>query len=879
MKNSFSTLCLSIAVLSTCGVAMWMTACSTSSSGSRSARAAGDQPQGSLDVIAAVPNPGDEPEQPGAKSANGQQVIDLTEPGAVVRSTTEAVVMDTRTWPEQLQPIESESPRRVREVLPPHGPPPSMNIEVANTLPVGTTLDEYRTRIGPLWPGIGQTGWVPPDPALAVGPNHVVATVNQSIAWYNRSGTVQFTALLNVNGNPGFFEPVGAGGFTFDPKCFYDHFAQRFVVMAPEYYSASQETYICIAVSDDSDPNGVWYKYRTDAVITVGTSTYWWDYPGFGYDGQAYYVTGNLFGLNVSGFGGAGYRVFDKAPMLNGSPAVYSTLRDGSAASVQVAQHFGTPIAPYMVSTNGSSSIKIQTIRNPLTAPTISTTNVSVPTFAGPTTCPTPGGTLGLVDGRIMNVCWRNGVLHAAHTISASGRNFARWYQFNTNTWPTSGSVTLAQSGNVDAGPGIHSFFPAIYSASNGDVGMVVGVSSETMNVSVAVTGRRAADPAGRMGVPEIVKLGESAGAGRWGDYYDIAIDPANDTTFWVVGEYPRAAGGWANWITSFATGDDPLAHAVPDDAGLFVGAQSRTIDVLSNDWSSTGSVLTIDSFTPTSVRGGIVTRSVGTGPGGRDQLTYTSPAGVNNSDSFSYTVRDTSSNTNSGAVSAVVYDPSTFRDPENPDRTASGIEVDYFAVSDLTVLPDFSTLTPYLSGVVPSINFASSNGNFATSGVADNVAARFAGYVRVPTADLYTFSTESDDGSRLLIGTTQVVSNDGAHGMQERTGSIGLKAGVHRVTVEFFEGAGGAGLIVRRGIGSGTRSVIATTDWFHQLCNPDYNQDGGADTSDIIDLANDIASGQQSFPPSNPDFNGDGGADTTDIIQLADVVAGSPCP
>ena len=50
-----------------------------------------------------------------------------------------------------------------------------------------------------------------------------------------------------------------------------------------------------IAISDDADPNGVWYKYRTDAVTTIGTSTYWWDFPGAGYDQNAYYVTGNLF--------------------------------------------------------------------------------------------------------------------------------------------------------------------------------------------------------------------------------------------------------------------------------------------------------------------------------------------------------------------------------------------------------------------------------------------------------------------------------------------------------------------------------------------------------------------------------------------------------
>lgn len=57
-----------------------------------------------------------------------------------------------------------------------------------------------------------------------------------------------------------------------------------------------------------------------------------------------------------------------------------------------------------------------------------------------------------------------------------------------------------------------------------------------------------------------------------------------------------------------------------------------------------------------------------------------------------------------------------------------------------------------------------------------------------------------------------------------------------------------------------------------------DYNQDGGADTSDVIDLANDIASGVNSFPPNSPDVNNDGGADTSDVIDLANAIAAGLC-
>lgn len=58
-----------------------------------------------------------------------------------------------------------------------------------------------------------------------------------------------------------------------------------------------------------------------------------------------------------------------------------------------------------------------------------------------------------------------------------------------------------------------------------------------------------------------------------------------------------------------------------------------------------------------------------------------------------------------------------------------------------------------------------------------------------------------------------------------------------------------------------------------------DFNQDGGGDTSDVIDLADAIAAGTDPYPASCKDFNQDGGADTSDVIDMADAVASGTCP
>lgn len=52
----------------------------------------------------------------------------------------------------------------------------------------------------------------------------------------------------------------------------------------------------------------------------------------------------------------------------------------------------------------------------------------------------------------------------------------------------------------------------------------------------------------------------------------------------------------------------------------------------------------------------------------------------------------------------------------------------------------------------------------------------QFTGLMDVPIDGEYTFYTTSDEGSKLYIGNTEVVNNDGVHSPQERSGKIGLK-------------------------------------------------------------------------------------------------------
>ncbi|MEZ6241455.1 MAG: PA14 domain-containing protein [Phycisphaerales bacterium] len=727
------------------------------------------------------------------------RVFDLTDGGPAI-GVTAATIIDTRTFPQQIQdrgPFEAKlrnknylpatEAEEEEEMPTPRGVP--------NSLVAARSVGVHRARPGPSFPGITQTGWVPPDPTLAVGPNHIVTTVNQAIAFLTKSGTLTFQAQLNVTGNPGFFEDVGAGGFTFDPKCFYDHDAGRFVVVAPETYG-DNEAWITIAVSDDSDPNGIWYKYRTDAVVQVGDTTFWWDYPGFGYDHDAYYFTGNLFGLNQSGFGGAGFRVFHKAPMLVGDPVVHATLRAQNSSTVQVAQHFGSPQAPYFVSTASSTSLRIHAITNPLTNPQLVGVTVPVPGFSSPPAPPVAGGsTIGLTGSGILNAQWRDGSLYATHHVGSNGKSVARWYEIATNNWPASGAPSLVQSGDVDPGADVHAWFPAIYSNANGELGMVVGTSSPSQRMAVAVTGRTSFDAPGVMGAVEQVTISGRNGGGRKGDYYDIAIDPNDDLTFWLIGETFENFG-WSTWISSFMVADPTRPRVIDDVIPLALGAQPAILDVLANDYHPGGLDFGISAFDPVSAHGGAVALSAGSGPGGRDQLIYTPPTDYSGPDLFSYVAQDTGGGIAVGDVTVGVYQLADFRTPENPYAVRFGLDARYYALSSPTSLPDFDALTPIGTGVLTLLNSPSGPGAPLGAPLTDNVGARIDGYFDAPALDVYTFHITSDDGSRLWIGDQLVVDNDGLHGMTEASGSIPLRPGRHAMRIDYFEAGSTAGLI-----------------------------------------------------------------------------------
>jgi len=120
-------------------------------------------------------------------------------------------------------------------------------------------------------------------------------------------------------------------------------------------------------------------------------------------------------------------------------------------------------------------------------------------------------------------------------------------------------------------------------------------------------------------------------------------------------------------------------------------------------------------------------------------------------------------------------------------DRLVPGLDCELFA-GDWSELPDFDALQPLKTETVVNIGLHAKRG-------AEYFGRRISGYIRIPRDDVYTFALTSDDGSRLTVGDTVVVDNDGLHGTQQKRGVVALAAGTHVIEVEYFNKTGGASL------------------------------------------------------------------------------------
>ena len=148
--------------------------------------------------------------------------------------------------------------------------------------------------------------------------------------------------------------------------------------------------------------------------------------------------------------------------------------------------------------------------------------------------------------------------------------------------------------------------------------------------------------------------------------------------------------------------------------------------------------------------------------------------------------------------------------EPVAEEGMENGLQFEGFEGS-WDALPDFDELDSVVDGVVkmPTEEAYSTEDR-------ENYGIQFEGFVKIPEEGLYTFYTSSDDGSRLSIGDEVVVNNDGLHAVQRKSGLVRLPAGLHPVTISFFEQGGDEELVISWEGPGFSLQVIPEDAWFH---------------------------------------------------------------
>ncbi len=412
--------------------------------------------------------------------------------------------------------------------------------------------------------GISATGWLPPDCTMAAGPNHVLVSVNSSIALYTKAGAAVWQKTLTV-----WFGALASGLTVFDPKLLYDQHTNRWVVLAvavsaPNKPKASAHL---LSISKTADPNGAWFNYKLDAMKDGATATNnWADYPALGVDNQALYITSNMFQFG-GGFKYVKVRVVPKTGPYAGGAAPFfdfTNLKNADntlAFTIQPCHTFGAPQLEYLVNTlfpSGNALTVWRIANGGSAAPTLTRTQVAVSPYSLAPDADQPGGVQALNTGdvRVLHAVFRGDSIWCAFTTAhnwggANNRASIQWCQIRAAT------PAVVQQG-VFGAAAAHYFYPAPCPDNNGNLVMVFSRSGKTEFGSIGYTGRKSTDALGSLQPSTVLKAGvapyvglDGNGRNRWGDYAGVCADPANSPQIWFYSVYASALNTWGSWVGS----------------------------------------------------------------------------------------------------------------------------------------------------------------------------------------------------------------------------------------------------------------------------------------------------------------------------------------
>jgi hypothetical protein len=413
------------------------------------------------------------------------------------------------------------------------------------------------------------TNLEPPDPWLAVGPDHIVHVVNVAMRITNRQGqTLQELSLAE------FFElPTSPETRNTDPRVIYDSLHGRWILVelsfdcVPGGDASIGHGYLDFAISETADPTAGWTTYNyvyPDAIP---------DYPGVGTSTDKVVIASNLFpfvgpGCVFGGFAGIDFSVLDwgqlkTAPspaaivdayfasepnLFTFRPALQVPATDTIVRGIVAIENLGEADVGYLTIAGNPISNNVTVTTDDLTVAGL------LEPFGTPPAPrqPGPATIANAVDFRPTDALWQNGRLVTVATtdcvppVDSTTRACIRVSELVTEPVSRRQDFLLAHLGS-------DLYHGGIGLSMNGALHVTYTRSSLTENPSTYASYQLPSDATEAVSPAELLRAGTAAYSGaRWGDYTGVAQDPQDPNGVWQTNEV--STGGWQTHISPLST-------------------------------------------------------------------------------------------------------------------------------------------------------------------------------------------------------------------------------------------------------------------------------------------------------------------------------------
>ena len=405
---------------------------------------------------------------------------------------------------------------------------------------------------------------IPPDTIGDVGPNHYVQAVNALVRIFDKDGR----AITQPFKMSQLFEPLGTACSTRDdgePVVLYDSLADRWLLS--QYCNNFPPFRQMIAVSKTGDPEGAYHLYEF-VMPNIRLN----DVAKFGVWPDGYYMSTEEF--IGSDFAGVGIFAFERAKMLAGdASAAYIYFNRPSTTTSRRSNLLAADLDGLIPPPAGSPNVFIgytateygdarDAIRlfdfhadfaNPLSSTfteqaesplAVAAFDPTSPDGRTDISQPAPGEKLDANSDRLnYRASYRNLGTSESIVVNQTVRLSSEPYRAGVRLYElrrAGGVFSVAEQATIGNGPSSRWIAGA---AQDHQGNLAVGYNhvADDKPPSIYYTGKLASEPAGTFRDEATLIEGtgvQKAFGFRWGDYSGMSVDPADDCTFWMTGEY-----------------------------------------------------------------------------------------------------------------------------------------------------------------------------------------------------------------------------------------------------------------------------------------------------------------------------------------------------